>query len=289
MAIAGYIKRSIKGYLRELLTIWLADFKVKPPLLIYQMGKVGSSSVYKTLNNNITDYSLYHVHVLSSRGISNARNIFKEKGLIYAHENIALRYSAALRRKLLANRPHVKIITLVREPISRCISDTFQNLHFYMQQEHRNQYDYDSILNVVKQRLNDYNPDRAWESNWFDKEIRDVFGVDVYDYPFDKDRRYGVINSNNADILILRTENLASSVKPISEFLGKELTSLVGANIASEKIYSDVYARIKKDLVVPDNICQKVYGSRYVRHFYSDDDIKKFMLRWSGHPDNESG
>jgi hypothetical protein len=87
----------------------------KVPVVIYQMGKVGSMSVLAALQD--CGYEpLHHVHVMNPK--------YMRSGTTHdpVHERNAL---AAYRDIIEAGRP-AKFITLVREPIGRCISAFFQ-------------------------------------------------------------------------------------------------------------------------------------------------------------------
>ena len=49
------------------------------PIVIYQMGKVGSSSVYSSLKALKLDNPVYHVHFLTPQGINWAETIYKSE------------------------------------------------------------------------------------------------------------------------------------------------------------------------------------------------------------------
>jgi len=102
----------------------------KETVLIYQMGKVGSSSIYQSLGKS-KRFKPYHIHTLNLESINKIKKRSKHKGLkiekhITDSEFILNKYftNETLQKKL-------KIITLVREPISRNIAAYFQNLDVY--------------------------------------------------------------------------------------------------------------------------------------------------------------
>lgn len=101
----------------------------KQTVLIYQMGKVGSSSIYQSLAQS-DDFKPYHIHTLNQITIQKIKERSKLKGLkieqhIYDSEHILGKFFEQTPQDKL------KIITLVREPISRNIAAYFQNLDVY--------------------------------------------------------------------------------------------------------------------------------------------------------------
>lgn len=49
----------------------------KTPILVYQMGKVGSSTIVNTLKSSNINNPVYHIHFLSSEGIYSIENYYK--------------------------------------------------------------------------------------------------------------------------------------------------------------------------------------------------------------------
>ncbi len=101
----------------------------KEKVLIYQMGKVGSSTVYETVKAMGLDCSISHIHFLSDSGISKAEYAFmnSKSKQIPMH----LIRSKILKRHLNLKSDKIKIISLTRDPVSRIISDVFQNLKYF--------------------------------------------------------------------------------------------------------------------------------------------------------------
>lgn len=96
------------------------------PVFIYQMGKVGSSSVYKTLKAEGLRQQIFFVHFLSN-DLYSYKDFLINAGMNPVSYHIEL--GIALRRTILSRRDNLryKIISMVRDPIARQISDIFQN------------------------------------------------------------------------------------------------------------------------------------------------------------------
>ncbi|ETR67840.1 MAG: Glycosyl transferase family 2 [Candidatus Magnetoglobus multicellularis str. Araruama] len=101
--------------------------KTLNPIFIYQMGKVGSSTIKKSLNNtNLSNY-IEQVHFLSWPAIQSIENDYiKQNKPVPSH----IRIGKVLRQQIdqSLGRIRFKIISLVRDPVARDISDVFQNI-----------------------------------------------------------------------------------------------------------------------------------------------------------------
>jgi hypothetical protein len=55
---------------------------------------------------------------------------------------------------------------------------------------------------------------------------------------------------------------------------------LVNSNIAINKSYSDIYRQFLDSIVLPDFYINKMYTSKYMRHFYSEEEIEVLKAKW---------
>ena len=101
--------------------------RISKPVLVYQMGKVASSSVYLSLEKT-TDFDVFHVHRLNPENIAKVREEHVQRGDSPPNEKKGLYLYENLIR---TRKTHTKIISLVREPIARNISAFFQNLQLF--------------------------------------------------------------------------------------------------------------------------------------------------------------
>ena len=95
------------------------------------MGKVGSSSVYDVLRDLDLDVPIYHAHVL------NRFDVYEDgvRRTRVAPENnmTALNEGRALRQIVDSGRwASWSLVSLVRAPIPRAISDFFENIDVYV-------------------------------------------------------------------------------------------------------------------------------------------------------------
>jgi|SRR5690606_2252081 len=100
---------------------------LSPYILIYQMGKVGSSSIYASLKAKGVP-KVFHLHRMNPETTQKMKRTFLEQNLLAQFRTEQL--FETIYRKAIQRRKKVKIITLVREPISRNISAFFENLTY---------------------------------------------------------------------------------------------------------------------------------------------------------------
>lgn len=267
----------------------------KPPLLIYQMGKVGSSTIQKSLDSLNLGMPIFHVHYLSE---SRVEDLEKERRIYFRTEKYGLLKRPWLYqylRKALSNRfdgQKWKIISLTRDPIARNLSAFFENLEFTQINENGS-YLVESAyykIRALKVNINNLENlvslffDRLYHESpldFFDRELKKVFGIDVYSSEFPKSKGYKVYEGEKADALIIRLENLNQCGQlAFKKFFNIDSVNLIGSNIGSEKEYATLYSRFKKDIRFPDSYINKLYQSKYVQHFYSDEEIKQFRYKW---------
>jgi hypothetical protein len=266
-----------KKFQRELklLNIQYKNFEKIPPILVYQSGKVGSSTVVDSLKALRLKNPVYHLHYLSHE--------------LLAKEGIGkLRFSKALRSKIDSYKNiediNWKIITLTRDPIAIAISSLFQNIGINQQENissNNNEMDISAIFEHLENNLKSFRESEF--CLWFDRELKIVFNIDVFDYPFDCDLGYSIIKQGNIELLIIRLENLNSSGgQALSTFLNlPEPVPIISSNVGSKKKYRDTYKFVKDNLTVDSQVCNLIYSSNYVQHFYSKQQIAEFTDKWS--------
>ena len=120
-----------------------------------------------------------------------------------------------------------------------------------------------------------------FREDWFDLEMKAVFGVDVFASEFDKELGYQVYESQTFPLLLLRLENMNESVaEVICDFLDLDSFVLERSNTAQDKWYADLYTRFKADVLVPSSYLDQMYATAFVRHFYTAAEIAGFRKKW---------
>lgn len=252
---------------------------------LYQPGKVGSVTIHTS--NLLNDC---HLHSLTYA--------FNDVG------NVPDTCRSIIKK--LKENP-IKIITGVRDPISRDLSLLFQttdldiwpiirwgnsSLYLFGDYSKNSQLDVQTLkkriciweksLNYTFEHIsNEIIKNKSDELSWFDYEIKALFGVDIYSYPFDKEKGFSIIEEDNIQILVYQCEKLNQLEDVIGEFLNEPDFSLKNANQGEEKIYSYVYKRFKEEVKLNKEYFDYYYDDNpKLKHFYSDSEIEQFKQKW---------
>lgn len=255
----------------------------KDPIIIYQMGKVGSSSIKESLKALGMGVAIYHVHHLDRDPLkrSEGTNVTKNKP-VPPEPVWATRYIGKLIREYGGNHKW-KIVTLVRDPVARNISAFFQTIHLSFSEF--DQQVIEGTLNVdrlIETFLNSYNHD--YPITWFDQEMKPVFGIDVYNSEFPKTIGYKIYKGDHAEVLLIRAEDMDKcSPAAFREFLNIEKFGMITVNVGSQKQYSQIYRQFIDRINLPESYFDRMYSSKYAKHFYSHTEIEHFRRTWEKH------
>ena len=266
----------------------------EPPLLIYQMGKVGSKTIRCSLESSKLDRPIFHVHFLTPDRVEKTEKerrkyLGTEKEHLLKH---VWQYQYLHKQlKRIPSGKKWKIVTLTREAIGRNISTFFENLQVEpldSGDRYRIQSDYygfegvfamenmDELIQLFFERLHHNRP-----LVFFDQELRGVFGIDVFASEFPISRGYKVYQGERVNVLLIRLESLNDCARDaFEEFLNIEGFTLINVNIGGEKAYAPLYKKFKESIILPGAYVERMYTSKYMRHFYSEEEIARFRARW---------
>lgn len=261
---------------------------IEQRIWIYQPGKVGSKSIAYGLHDRAV-----HFHSLQLAYYPYLFNDMPPKNLVD-------RYIEKIRKN-----DKIRIITGVREPIGRDISVLFQptdfswkgplryitNVPFYTYGDYTGgKTEKDTIVTPKwKNSLIDTFLDaqkimisrKTDEFSWFDYEIKALFGIDIYKYPFDKEKGYQIIKKDNVEIFLYKCEKLNELERELGEFVGDITYKLGNENVNEQKIYQYTYLEFKKNVVLDKEYFDYYYkDNEKVLHFYSPKEIEEFCNRW---------
>jgi hypothetical protein len=256
------------------------------PILVYQMGKVGSRSIVDSLKGMNLDRPVYHVHFLNEENIQKADCMLR--GIYGRHYNVnrwCLYESRFVIKHFLQKRTkQMKIISLVREPVARNLSSFFHNIDKFIPNcaalYETGQIDLTEITRVFLQRFHEH----AFPLTWFDDEMKKVFGIDVFtaEGHISVDRRIFTYKQGGVDLLIMKTENLDDvAPKALQEFLQIKDFRLKLSNLSKEKDYNRAYSAFTRFVKLPKAYVETAYASKYVKYFYTPEEIERFRARWS--------
>lgn len=241
---------------------WLDQFEFErklrraTPVLVYQMGKVGSESIYRSLAKEYAGPVLHAHHFTSNHGDPLVRRLY-DWAIVQA-------------------RP-LKVISLTREPISRNVSAFFQNF------EKHTGFSYAEANFSIEELKAIFlsNCEHEIPLEWFDNHILAEFGIDVFSTPF-PENGICTYRRNNVELLVMRLE-ISDNVKitAIKNFVGLDCFLLHNSNIGDEKNYSATYKAFKTKVKFSACYVDTMCASKYFRHFYSQEAITIAREIWS--------
>ena len=159
----------------------------KPPVVILTIGKVGSKTVRASIVDANPDRHVYHLHHLSEDilGIFAKDINTNRKRAEYVWKCRHIRDQV-----INANGPErTKVVTLVREPVARNLSDFFQNAS--VKKLGAGEYLVSSAWHNFEVTVREGQMDDLYavffdkyqhevHSFYFDREFRDIIGIDFY-------------------------------------------------------------------------------------------------------------
>ena len=272
------LKRALRRYGRRKAT---ENF-----ILSYSPGQAGSSSI----DHSLSEYEggrlinrIHHLHYLNPATIAHeqpyTRWFYAQNGRIHGQ----YLHSLYVRQMLDAGADlaKVKLITSYRDPLRSCIAGFFQGLYrtpgFDM-----TRFDSDNSDEFINELSDTFlqRGDIDHYLNWFDRQVMDVFGIDVYAYAFPHEQGYQLLDSQPG-LLVIRTEQLDNvGSESISRFLGLKDFKLERANEAADKTYHRHYEAFRKRIRLPAAWLDKVEVSRFFRHFFPVDEQAKILSEW---------
>lgn len=276
----------------------------KNPILVYQMGKVGSSSIRN---------SLFRCRDPKTRLVLGSHEFFPIRTRQLDQLEVEPRYQRAVRDEIaqdqdffdsltpsarrawrrrekfytekiytnyVAKGGQLRVISLVREPIAMNVSLFFQLLesHFHVGHPSPLTQETEQLIDVFVRNYPHVRP-----ITWFDVELKRTLGIDVFQYPFDPDKGFTFIEQDNIRLMVMRVD-LRDEVKEsaIRSFLGIKDFRLVRSNVAAKKPYGSKYKEFRASFRAPEWMLEWIYGARFARHFFSSAERQEHFEHWGG-------
>jgi Putative capsular polysaccharide synthesis protein len=234
----------------------------KPANIVLTMGRVGSTAVQHSIEDHLGE-RVFHVHSITPRLL--AKQVARKGGLDKAARSALEGLEVAA--MLVRTSGRVKVVTLVRDPIARAYSAAFAVL--------RGDKDPDALAVF----LDDRPAFATWWAGfkdrravvWFDQEIRDMLGIDVFATPFPA-RGWERLHSQRCDLLVMKAElDDDAKGRALADFYEVDRMTVVRDNARSRSTaYAPLYERFKEQAKMSDSYRSLLVDSAYNRHFYGD-------------------
>ena len=259
----GRARKAVSRTTREY--FFSRKMKKAVPVMVFQMGKVGSASIYLSLCKQYKG-AVSHAH----GDIDNP--YYWRPHMMYVWLN---------------NNGRLKIISPIRDPVGRNVSAFFHHVSGAGNTRDKSNLSIEELVNVFLD-----NPEQSGEKemfldheqplNWFDENILRYFDIDVYEKPF-PESGIALYCSGNVELLVIR-QDIGDKQKEqaIREFLDLPNFKLKNTNVGEQRDYSSLYSEFKKKAVLPGSYLDEMCASKYIKHFYSANEIAEVRRKWSG-------
>jgi len=236
--------------------------------LVYTMGRVGTSSINKALNDA-------------------GQSAFSAHWLQYGKDDGVAEYPALnmdLTNRIKENKKPIKVIIPIREPMARNIAAFWRimpsktGLNVTLDKLH--EYSIEQLQNLFIENYRITYPDE-----WFHLEPMDVFNFNPFKSEFPHSLGYKIYNLGESKILIIRLENCEEQLHhALYELLGVKNIHMEKANVYHGDTYGDYGVQKYKEFKAtpfPIDFVKKNYALEYAQHFWTNEERQKLIRKWT--------
>lgn len=275
---------------RNVPAIWTAfNVREPAPILIYQMGKVGSQSLHRMCRKARPDVPFFTAHKIISGNDMELHNtkdcLFQSFCTWYIKKHVSTLWKYYFRNQIRKKLAHseVKFISLVRDPVVRNVSAFCHYAGLYLDhlifRYQQNQIDIESVKSIFFRQYKHDTPLR-----WFDEEFRHTTGIDIFAEKFPQTKPFARYHNDNVSALVIKLEYLNSpeTVAAICDFIGAEEKECEMPRIhvtAQKDNQADFYMDLRNEITQDIDYMDWMYNSKFAKHFYSQEELSQFRLR----------
>lgn len=244
---------------------------------ILQPGKTASTSLEQRLGKNGVAYKKMHK-------LEYPRHLLGDSYKKIWEENVSEMKKGPL-----------KIIVAVREPIARDFSAFWQAFSEENEMAMETsildkdfQKTYDRYINILL-KGNKYMKDVlgaslvfSWgsEFEWFDEQIKKYLDIDVFQYPFDREMGYTIVERGGIKLFLYKIEKMESILNKISSFVGTRKLPPINDNVGEKKWYGLAYKQFRKEVKIPREYVEYYYKNSKMDYFYTSKEKEEFLDKW---------
>lgn len=229
-------------------------------VFIFSPGRSGSSFC-KALFEDRTQ--VFNVHCLDNN--FNIDGMDMSKVLKPNELNEYIKYQKLYKKKLLENNS--KILTLIRDPVARCVSSYYHHIAFNEDI---------SVEQAIANFINTFPHD--WTLNWMNEQFKKHLGVDLYKEEFNKELGFKKNDAGNS-IIIMRTDKISLLKSVVKDNWNLALRKKP-KKIRNKNKAGNTYKRVIKKFKLPKNYLDKMYNSEFAKFFFTDKEIIDLRNKW---------
>lgn len=178
-----------------------------------------------------------------------------------------------------ADLPRTNVIIGVREPIACCLSGYFQVMSDTSLRAVPTEKIVADLRNIFKRTF------PINQAMWWANQVHRFFGVDLLDLPFDRERGWQIHHFDRVSFLIVKQERFDRVPQAMSRLFDMPSTmiSIGQENAAADKgELSELYAAARRGVRFGEGDFEQLYGNRWFRRFYTDEEEREFRNVWAG-------
>ncbi len=243
-------------------------------VVTHTYGKVGSTAIHKAISQ-LPGYASFQTHFISEDGVADALRLHQDD-----HDPIHMLQGEALRVQMQANpdRP-IRVITLVRDPVARAVSDLFENPALLGASGDVRQMPLESVVAIAAEQVSG---SLVYTEQWFDRELGGLLGFDFFARDFDRKNGFEILHEGRFELLAGKLERLSDNG---AGYLGRFLDlgrdfPIPRSRARSATGEAALYDQVRRSLKLPAAVLDEVYSSRVCRHFYTPEELEGFRKLW---------
>lgn len=202
-------------------------------------------------------------------------------------------------KNVLNKKTNTLIISGIRNPLDRNISYFFQSFGYnkyntlkMKSNNYKGEYMYIKDLNLQPIFLNNFqtiqnNTEQLIQyyfkymkhytfNDWF-KEFFKLTKIEKL--PFNKELGYTIYDlPNNNKLLLYKLENLNNNKLNICQYIG--IDDLININDNNNRYYKNNYKEFKNKIKFTNDYKNQLLNTKYMKYFYTDDEIKMFYNKY---------
>lgn len=251
----------------------------KYPILVYQSGKVASTTISDSLQN--AGIKNVHIHRFFFKwDIIGELILGREEAEFIKNSNYFVSQSPKFVKGIKDKMRCKKIITLVREPIAMDLSTVFQWIgsgiaDFYFAERMQKGESFSQVVTALMIQI------QNGLFRWFEEELNELCDINIWEHPFDREKGYSIISKDKMEILILKVEKLDQMTEVIRQFVGNSQFQIESTNRGIDKEYSHIYKELKNSLRLPKDYVDFYYHDNpYMDYFYTQKEQRDFLDKW---------
>lgn len=236
-------------------------------VLIYSIGKVGSTTIYDLIRDNQKcKVNVFHVHSINRKRNREQKIIYKKSYRKSVPPHLYVGEAIGFFSNIFFNKEFI-VFTPFRDPISRELSSVFQDLDALVSSDS----DYRSkVTQVVNEKIQSLS-DRLPEYEWIEREVNDFMKVDILNHEFDYKLLYSKYDSTKGLIYVCRLEDFKRSLPLIFiDAFGVEISDISSANSSTSKDYYHLYNEEKERIRMSLSDLSSILNQTFYSYIYSD-------------------